>query len=109
MTVKPYQSVGPAAQTYGYGFGVGKIFGGTVSGAAATDLDGTLGDNTSGTTGSTDCCNFCHWFFQQAGGTIIVSDTPAVDGELIDYTAVSTNNLTVITRAVDGSTRSAHV
>ena len=30
MTVKPYQTVGPAAQTYGYGFGVGN-FGGTVS------------------------------------------------------------------------------
>ena len=29
MTVKPYQSVGPAAQTYGYGFGVGN-FGGPV-------------------------------------------------------------------------------
>ena len=106
MTVKPYQSVGPAAQTYGYGFGVGN-FGGTVSGAAATDLDGTLGDDTSGTTGSTIAVTSASGF-PSAGGTIIVSDTPAVDGELIDYTAVSTNNLTVITRAVDGSTRSAH-
>jgi len=107
MTVKPYQSVGPAAQTYGYGFGVGN-FGGTVSGAATTDLDGTLGDNTSGTTGTTIAVTSATGF-PSAGGTIIVSDTPAVDGELIDYTAVSTNNLTVITRAVDGSTRSAHV
>ena len=31
-----------------------------------------------------------------------------MDGELIDYTAVSTNDLTVITRAVDGSDRSSH-
>ena len=107
MTVKPYQSVGPAAQTYGYGFGVGN-FGGTVSGAATTDLDGTLGDDTSGTTGSTIAVTSATGF-PAAGGTIIVSDTPAVDGELIDYTAVSTNDLTVITRAVDGSTRSAHV
>ena len=106
MTVKPYQSVGPAAQTYGYGFGVGN-FGGTVSGAAVTDLDGSLGDDTSGTTGSTIAVTSATGF-PAAGGTIIVSDTPAVDGELIDYTAVSTNNLTVITRAVDGSTRSAH-
>jgi len=106
MTVKPYQRVGPAAQTYGYGFGVGN-FGGTVSGAATTDLDGTLGDDTSGTTGTTIAVTSATGF-PAGGGTIIVSDTPAVDGELIDYTAVSTNNLTVITRAVDGSTRSAH-
>ena len=107
MTVKPYQSVGPAAQTYGYGFGIGN-FGGTVSGAATTDLDGTLGDNTSGTTGTTIAVTSATGF-PASGGTIIVSDTPAVDGELIDYTAVSSNDLTVITRAVDGSTRSAHV
>jgi len=106
MTVKPYQRVGPAAQTYGYGFGVGN-FGGTVSGAATTDLDGTLGDDTSGTTGTTIAVTSATGF-PAGGGTIIVSDTPAVDGELIDYTAVSTNNLTVITRAVDGSDRSSH-
>ena len=106
MTVKPYQSVGPAAQTYGYGFGVGN-FGGTVSGAAATDLDGTLADDADGTTGSTIAVTSATGF-PAGGGTIIVSDTPAVDGELIDYTAVSTNDLTVITRSVDGSTRSSH-
>ena len=106
VDLKPYASVGPAAQTYGYGFGVGN-FGGTVSGVATTDLDGTLGDDTSGTTGSTIAVTSATGF-PAGGGTIIVSDTPAVDGELIDYTAVSTNNLTTITRAVDGSTRSAH-
>ena len=106
MTVKPYQSVGPAAQTYGYGFGVGN-FGGTVSGAATTDLDGTLADDADGTTGSTIAVTSATGF-PAGGGTIIVSDTPAVDGELIDYTAVSTNDLTVITRSVDGSTRSSH-
>ena len=107
VDLKPYASVGPAAQTYGYGFGVGN-FGGTVSGVATTDLDGTLGDNTSGTTGTPIAVTSATGF-PAAGGTIIVSDTPAVDGELIDYTAVSTNDLTVITRAVDGSDRSAHV
>ena len=107
VDLTPYASVGPAAQTYGYGFGVGN-FGGTVSGVATTDLDGTLGDNTSGTTGTTLAVTSATGF-PAAGGTIIVSDTPAVDGELIDYTAVSTNDLTVITRAVDGSDRSAHV
>jgi len=106
VDLKPYAAVGPAAQTYGYGFGVGN-FGGTVSGAATTDLDGTLADDTSGTTGSTIAVTSATGF-PAAGGTIIVSDTPAVDGELIDYTAVSTNDLTVITRSVDGSTRSSH-
>jgi len=33
VTLKPYERVGPAAQTYGYGFGVGH-YGGTVPGAA---------------------------------------------------------------------------
>ncbi len=109
MTVKPYQSVGPAAQTYGYGFGVGN-FGGTVSGAATNDLDGALLDDIYGTGGSpaTSIALTSTTGFPAGGGTIIVSDTPAVDGELIDYTAVSTNDLTVITRSVDGSTRSSH-
>ena len=107
VDLKPYQRIGPAAQTYGYGFGVGN-FGGTVSGAATTTLDGTLGNDSSGTTGTTIAVTSATGF-PAAGGTIIVSDTPAVDGELIDYTAVSTNNLTVITRAVDGSTRRSHI
>ena len=100
VDVKPYDYVGPAEQTYGYGFGVGN-FGGTVSGVATTDLDGTLGDNTSGTTGTTIAVTSSTGF-PAGGGTI------AIGNELIDYTAVSANNLTVITRAVDGSTRSSH-
>ena len=32
MTGKVYQPVGPAAQTYGYGFGIGN-YGGTITGA----------------------------------------------------------------------------
>ena len=100
VSLKPYAPVGPAAQTYGYGFGVGN-FGGTVSGVATTDLDGTLGDNTSGTTGTSIALTSTTGF-PSAGGTI------AIGNELIDYTAVSSNDLTVITRAVDGSTRSSH-
>jgi hypothetical protein len=109
MTVKPYQSVGPAAQTYGYGFGVGN-FGGTVSGVATNDLNGALLNDIYGTGGSpnTSIALTSTTGFPAGGGTIIVSDTPAVDGELIDYTAVSTNDLTVVTRGVDGSTRAAH-
>jgi hypothetical protein len=102
MTVKPYQSVGPAAQTYGYGFGVGN-FGGTVSGVVANDLDGALLDDTAGTGGSgTSITLTSTTGFPTGGGTI------AVGNELIDYTGVSSNDLTTITRGVDGSTRGAH-
>jgi len=51
MTVQPYQSVGPAAQTYGYGFGVGN-YGGTITGTLTNDLDGALNADTAGTGGS---------------------------------------------------------
>ncbi len=46
-TVKPYARVGPAAQTYGYGYGVGQ-FGGTVQGSATSTLNAGIvaGDAT---------------------------------------------------------------
>ena len=61
VTVKPYIEVGPAEQTYGYGFGVGN-FGGTTaadaastlnSAAAAADVTLTLADSTSFTVPAT--------------------------------------------------------
>ena len=48
MTVKVYQPVGPAAQTYGYGFGIGN-YGGTITGALTTTLNGALLADTAGT------------------------------------------------------------
>ena len=108
VDVKPYERVGPAAQTYGYGFGVGN-FGGTVSGVQTTTLNGALLDDANGTGGAgTSITLTSASGFPTGGGTIIVSDTPAVDGELITYTGVSTNDLTGITRAVKGSPRSGH-
>ena len=108
VDVKPYERVGPAAQTYGYGFGVGN-FGGTVSGVQTTTLNGALLDDTNGTGGvGTSITLTSASGFPTGGGTIIVSDTPAVDGELITYTGVSTNDLTGITRSVKGSPRSGH-
>ena len=38
LSIKPYEPVGPSAQSYGYGFGIGN-FGGTVSGVATTTLN----------------------------------------------------------------------
>ena len=108
VDVKPYQRVGPAAQTYGYGFGVGN-FGVTVYGVQTTSLNGALLDDANGTGGvGTSITLTSASGFPTGGGTIIVSDTPAVDGELISYTGVSTNDLTGITRSVKGSPRSGH-
>ena len=107
MTVQPYATVGPAAQTYGYGFGVGN-FGGTISGVQTDTLDGALLADTAGTGGSgTSITLDSTTGFPTSNGTILV------DSELISYTAVSSNDLTTITRgaygtAVAGTTGSAH-
>ena len=107
MTVQPYATVGPAAQTYGYGFGVGN-FGGTISGVQTDTLDGALLADTAGTGGSgTSITLDSTTGFPTSNGTILV------DSELISYTGVSSNDLTTITRgaygtAVTGTTGSAH-
>ena len=104
---KPYQPVGPAAQTYGYGFGVGQ-FGGTVAGAQATTLNGLLLADTAGTAGlGTSITLTSATDFTTPAGTIAVED------ELITYTGVSTNDLTTCTRGAKGTavpvtTGSAH-
>ena len=50
-SIIPYEQVGPAAQTYGYGFGISQ-YGGTVQGAQTTTLNGALLADTAGTGGS---------------------------------------------------------
>ena len=96
MTVQPYQSVGPAAQTYGYGFGVGN-YGGTITGTLTNDLDGALNADTAGTGGvGTSIALTSATGFPTAG-------TIAVENELITYTGVSTNNLTGCTRGAKGT------
>ena len=101
VDVQPYAPVGPAEQTYGYGFGVGN-FGGTVSGVATNDLDGSLAADSQGNNGSatqirlTDASSF------PTSGTIAVED------ELITYSGKSTNELTGIARAQDGTSTAIH-
>src|SRR6056300_270084 len=41
VTINPFEVVGPAEQSYGYGYGVGN-YAGTISGAAQSTLDGAL-------------------------------------------------------------------
>ena len=98
-SIIPYEPVGPAAQSYGYGWGISE-WDGIVSSALTNTLNGTLGDNNNGTSGSTISLTSASGF--PATGRIQIGT------ELISYTGVSTNNLTGITRAVNGSTRAAH-
>ena len=106
-SVIPYEKVGPAAQSYGYGFGIGN-YGGTVSGVTTTTLNGALLADTAGTGGAgTSITLTSASGFPTGGGTI------AVGTELITYTGVSSNDLTGITRgtngtAVAGTTGQAH-
>ena len=100
MTVQPYQRVGPAAQTYGYGFGVG-TFGGNITGSLSNDLDGALLADTAGTGGSgTSVTLTSTTGFSNPG---VVSVGVLGTGELISYTGISSNDLTTITRGAFGT------
>ena len=95
-SVIPYERVGPAAQSYGYGYGVSP-YGGTVQGAATTTLNGGLDADTAGTGGVGTTINVTSNASFPAAGTI------AVGTELISYTGKGTNTLTGITRGVKGT------
>ena len=101
VDVKPYERVGPAEQTYGYGFGIGN-FGGTVSGVATNDLDGALAADSAGNNGSATQIRLTSGTDFPNAGTIAVED------ELITYTGKSTNELTGITRAQKGTATAIH-
>jgi len=102
MTVKPYVHIGPTEQTYGYGFGVGN-YGGTVSGALQTTLDGALAADANGNNGSAVQIRVASSTgFPTGGGTI------AIDNELITYTGVAGNELTGQTRATNGTSTAIH-
>ena len=98
MTVKPYASVGPALQTYGYGFGVGQ-YGGTVAGASTTTINNGGPFNAAATSVIlTDSAAF------PATGTLLI------DSELMTYTTntVGTDTISVITRGQLGTADVTH-
>ena len=101
VTVQPFEVVGPAAQSYGYGFGVSP-FGGTVSGAVASTLDGALAADANGNNGSATQIRLASTTGFPTAGTIIV------DSELITYTGVAGVELTGITRATNGTATAIH-
>ena len=98
MTVQPYAFIGPASQTYGYGFGVGQ-YGGTVSGASITTI------NNSGTfnAGSTSVVLTDSSVFP-ASGTLLIGN------ELMTYTTNNTGTDTIsgITRGQFGTSDVTH-
>jgi len=106
-SIIPYEPVGPAAQTYGYGFGISQ-YGGSVQGAQTTTLNGALLADTAGTGGSGTAITLASVTgFPTGGGTV------AIGTELITYTGISSNDLTGIVRgtngtAVSGTTGQAH-
>ena len=102
VTIDPFEVVGPAAQSYGYGYGVGN-YAGTITGAAQSTLDGALAANTNGNNGSATQIRLASTTgFPATGGTI------AVGSELITYTGVAGAELTGITRGQKGTSPAIH-
>ena len=102
VTINPFEVVGPAAQSYGYGYGVGN-YGGTITGAAQSTLDGALAADTNGNNGSATQVRLASTTgFPATGGTI------AVGSELITYTGVAGAELTGISRAQKGTSSAIH-
>jgi len=101
-TVNPYITFGPLFQTRAFGFGTG-LYGGTVQGAATTTLNGSLANDTAGNNGSATEITLTSTTGFPTTGNILVSGT-----EIISYTGVAGLKITGITRAANGSTRSAH-
>ena len=104
LSVKWYYPVGPAEQVGVYGYGISQ-WGGSVTGAQTTLLNGSLSANAYGTGGS--------------GTTIIVDSTTGfpstgtnyikVDNEEISYTGITSTTFTGITRNVRGTTNASHL
>jgi len=101
VTVQPFEVVGPAAQSYGYGFGVSP-FGGTVSGAVASTLDGALAADANGNNGSATQIRLTSTTGFPSAGTVII------ENELITYTSLVGNELDGITRGTNGTSTAIH-
>jgi len=96
VTITPYEVVGPAAQSYGYGFGIGN-YGGTITGVVQTELDGSLNADTAGTGGSGTAVTVDSTTGFPTAGTI------AIANELITYTSKSSTQFLGITRGTNGT------
>ncbi len=99
-TVNPYETVGPSAQSYGYGFGIGN-YGGNVTGSQSTELDGSLNADTAGTGGSGTAVTVDSTTGFPSAGTIAVGTLPSA--ELITYTSTNATQFLGITRGAKGT------
>ena len=100
-SVIPYEKVGPAAQSYGYGWGISQ-WDGSVTGAATSTLNGSLSANSAGTGGTGTNITLASTANFSSSGRILV------DSELISYTSISSPNLQTIVRNVDGTANASH-
>jgi hypothetical protein len=96
VTITPYEVVGPAAQSYGYGYGIGN-YGGTITGVSQTELDGSLNADTAGTGGSGTAVTVDSTTGFDSAGTILV------ESELITYASKSSTQFLGITRGTNGT------
>jgi hypothetical protein len=96
VTINPFEVVGPAAQTYGYGYGISQ-YGGTVQGAQTTTLNGSLNADTAGTGGTGTAVTVVSTTGFPSAGTI------AIANELITYTSKSSTQFLGITRGAKGT------
>ena len=98
ITLKPYEPIGPAAQSYGYGFGIGN-YGGTITGAAET----TINNGGTFTAGSTSVV-LTDSSVMPATGTLLI------ENELMTYTTntTGTNTISGISRGANGTSDVDH-
>ena len=104
ITYYQYYHVGPAEQIGAYGWGI-SLWGGNILGSITTTLNGALLNDANGTGGSGTSITLTSTTGFPTSGTNYIQ----VGTEEISYTGVSGSNLTGITRAARGSTRSSHL
>ena len=101
IDIAPYVRIGPAAQSYGYGWGISE-WQGSVAGAATSTLNGALLNDTNGTGGSGTNITLASTTNFSSAGRILVEE------ELISYASIAGANLQTIVREVNGTSKAAH-
>jgi len=98
ITLKPYEPVGPAAQNYGYGFGIGN-YGGTITGVGTTTV------NNSGVIAAGASS-----FVVTNSSVLPSTGTLLINSELMTYSGnnTSTNTISGVTRAQGGTADVEH-
>ena len=101
IDIAPYVRIGPAAQSYGYGWGISE-WQGSVAGAATSTLNGALLNDTNGTGGSGTSITLASTTNFTSAGRILVEE------ELISYASIAGADLQSIVREVNGTSKAAH-